>query len=96
MKVEFKKSFTKDLKKVKDKNLLHQVKEAIDEIEQAPSLQVVKNLKQLKGGISYFRAVIASERNLQIFSMNTFEQKRARAANCFYQNQNAASSAITD
>ena len=62
MKVEFKKSFTKDLKKVRDKNLLQQVKEAIEEIEQAPSLQVVRNLRQLKGGSNYFRIRVADYR----------------------------------
>jgi mRNA interferase RelE/StbE len=62
VKVEFKKSFTKDLKKVRDKNLLQQVKEAIEEIEQAPSLQVVRNLRQLKGGSNYFRIRVADYR----------------------------------
>jgi len=44
VKVDFKKSFIKDLKKVRDKGLLQQVKAAIEEIAQASSLQVVSNL----------------------------------------------------
>ncbi len=62
MKVDFKKSFTKDLKKVKGQELLQQVKAAIEEIEQAPSLQVVNNLKQLKGGGGYFRVKMGDYR----------------------------------
>lgn len=62
MKVEFKKSFTKDLKKVKDQELFQQAKVAIEEIEQAPNLQVVNNLKQLKGGGGYFRVRIGDYR----------------------------------
>ena len=62
MKVNFKKSFTKDLKKVKDQELLQQVKAAIEEIEQAPNLQAVSNLKQLKGGSDYFRIRIGDYR----------------------------------
>jgi mRNA interferase RelE/StbE len=62
VKVDFKKSFTKDLKKVKDQELLQQVKAAIEEIEQAPSLQTVSSLKQLKGGGGYFRVRIGDHR----------------------------------
>jgi len=62
VKVNFKKSFTKDLKKVKDQELLQQVKAAIEEIEQAPNLQAVSNLKQLKGGSDYFRIRIGDYR----------------------------------
>ncbi len=62
MKVDFKKSFTKDLKKIRDKDLLQQVKEVIEEVEQALNLQGVSNLKQLKGGGSYFRIKIGDYR----------------------------------
>jgi mRNA interferase RelE/StbE len=62
VKVDFKKSFTKDLKKVKEKDLLQLVKGTIQEIEQAPSLQIVSNLKQLKGGGGYFRVRIGDYR----------------------------------
>ncbi|MCI0695130.1 type II toxin-antitoxin system RelE/ParE family toxin [candidate division KSB1 bacterium] len=62
MKVDFKKSFTRDLKKIRDKDLLQQVKEAIEEVERALNLQAVSNLKQLKGGGSYFRIKIGDYR----------------------------------
>jgi len=62
VKVDFKKSFTRDLKKIRDKDLLQQVKEAIEEVERALNLQTVSNLKQLKGGGSYYRIKIGDYR----------------------------------
>lgn len=62
MNVDFKKSFTRDLKKVKDKTLLQLVKDAIEEVEQGLNLQAIGNLKQLKGGGSYFRIKIGDYR----------------------------------
>lgn len=41
MKVEFKHSFVKDLKRVKDKTLLARVREAILEVEQTNNLQAL-------------------------------------------------------
>jgi mRNA interferase RelE/StbE len=62
VKVDFKSSFSRDLKKIKDKDLLQQVKKAIEEVEQAMNLQTVNNLKQLKGGGTYFRIRIGDYR----------------------------------
>jgi mRNA interferase RelE/StbE len=55
VKVEFKESFTKDLKGIKDKSLLKRAGELIETVEQAASLAEIPNLKKLKGGGSYFR-----------------------------------------
>ncbi len=55
MKVDFKKSFTRDLKKIKDKKLLEQVQKAIEEVEKAEHVHLVNNLAQLKGSSDYFR-----------------------------------------
>ena len=55
MNVQFKDSFVKDLRKVKDKSALKRVKEVIEQAEQARSLQDVTNLKKLKGGRNYYR-----------------------------------------
>jgi mRNA interferase RelE/StbE len=62
VKVDFKKSFTRDLKKIKDKDLFRELKEAIEEVEKALNLQMVSNLKQLKGGGGYFRIQIRDYR----------------------------------
>jgi mRNA interferase RelE/StbE len=55
VKVEFKESFAKDLKAVKDGGLLKRVGETIEAVEKADSLAGLPNLKKLKGGGNYFR-----------------------------------------
>ena len=62
MKVEFRKSFTKDLKNVSDKSLLQKVKSEIETIEKADSLQEIANRKKLKGFENYFRLKVADYR----------------------------------
>ena len=62
MKVEFRKSFTKDLKNVSDKSLLQRVKSEIEIIEKANSLQEIANRKKLKGFENHFRLKIADYR----------------------------------
>ena len=62
MKVEFRGSFAKDLKGVKDKSLLRRAKEVIEAIEKADSLDEVHNLKKLKGGGNYFRLKVGDYR----------------------------------
>lgn len=62
MKVEFKSSFAKDLKGIKDKALLKRVKELVEAIEEADSLIDTPNLKKLKSGGNYFRLRIGDHR----------------------------------
>jgi len=62
MKVEFRKSFTKDLKNVSDKSLLEKVKSEIESIEKADSLREIANRKKLKGFENYFRLKIGDFR----------------------------------
>ncbi|MCI0496639.1 type II toxin-antitoxin system RelE/ParE family toxin [candidate division KSB1 bacterium] len=62
MRVDFRKSFTRDLKKIRDNNLLQQVRAAIEEVEAAPNLNMISNLKQLKGEGEYFRIKIGNYR----------------------------------
>ena len=45
MKVEFKRSFIRDLKRVKDKPIKNLVRETIELVEQAQNLQEIKNIK---------------------------------------------------
>jgi mRNA interferase RelE/StbE len=61
VKVEFKKSFAKDLKGV-SVNLLDRVKEVIELVEKANTLSDVSGLKKLKGGGNYFRARVGDYR----------------------------------
>ena len=45
MKVEFKKSFAKDLERVKEQDLKRRVRGIVERVEQAQRLQEVENLK---------------------------------------------------
>ncbi len=62
MKVEFKSSFAKDLRKIKDAELRAQVGEIIQLIERAQNLQNIENIKKLKGGAQYYRIRIGDYR----------------------------------
>lgn len=62
MNVEFKASFEKDVRAVKDKALLRRVGELIEAVERAQTLDEVGSLKKLKGGGGYFRARIGDYR----------------------------------
>ncbi len=62
MKVEFKSSFAKDLKKAKDKDLKTRVKQVVELVEKAKSLQEIKDVKKLKGGDRYYRIRIGDYR----------------------------------
>ena len=55
MKVQFRTSFTKDLRSIEDKDLLTRISEAITDVENAQSLQDIANLKKLKGKNGYYR-----------------------------------------
>ncbi len=62
MKVEFRKSSTKDLKSILDKDLLRRVKNAIEVIEKSDSLTHTANLKKLKASENHFRLRIGEYR----------------------------------
>lgn len=62
MKVEFKASFAKDLRGIKDNALLARIKEAIELVEQATDLHQLPNLKKLKGGANYYRLRVSEYR----------------------------------
>ena len=62
MKVDFRDSFAKDLKGVKEKGLLGRVREIVEAVEKANSLAELPNLKKLKGGGNYFRVRIGDYR----------------------------------
>lgn len=62
MKAEFKESFARDLKKVKDKSLLQRVKATIEQVEQATTPQEIDHLKHLAGSGHYYRIRIGDYR----------------------------------
>lgn len=55
MKTQFRASFAKDLRAIKDKRLLKQIAGVIEHLEQAQALQDIANLKKLKGAGNCFR-----------------------------------------
>jgi len=62
MKIEFKKSFLKELKKLKNKSLKANVAECILQVESAKNLSQIKNLKKLTGYDVYYRIRVGDYR----------------------------------
>jgi mRNA interferase RelE/StbE len=62
MKVTFKKSFVKDLRKIRERALGMRVRELIESIERASSLQEIPNLRHLKGATGYYRIRVGDYR----------------------------------
>lgn len=62
MKVEFKKSFLKELKKIKNKSLQNSIEDCIIQVETAENILSIKNLKKLTGYDLYYRLRIGDYR----------------------------------
>jgi mRNA interferase RelE/StbE len=55
MNVEFKSSFVKDLKKIKEKQLQSQIRDLIEKIETSGNRIELENVKKLSGSDVYYR-----------------------------------------
>lgn len=55
MDVLYESSFARDLKRVKDKQLLKQVQDVLEQVKAANNLGDIVNLKKLQGFESYYR-----------------------------------------
>ncbi|MBE7472091.1 MAG: type II toxin-antitoxin system RelE/ParE family toxin [Anaerolineae bacterium] len=55
MEIRFEASFEKDLKKIRDKKLLKQIREVIEEVKLAKGLKDITDLKKLKGYETFYR-----------------------------------------
>ena len=62
MKVEFRSSFTRDLKKVSENKVRQRVRQAIEQVETADQLAEIAQLKKLSGEGSYYRIRIGDYR----------------------------------
>jgi len=62
MKAIFRKSFARDLKKVKDRAVVTGVAEAIQQVEAAADLKAVRNFKKLSGTGNYYRIRVGEYR----------------------------------
>jgi mRNA interferase RelE/StbE len=60
--VSFRSSFAKDLNRITDKSLLRRVREAVDTVERAQSVNDLPNLKKLKSSKNYYRLRIGDYR----------------------------------
>jgi mRNA interferase RelE/StbE len=62
VRVEFRKSFEKDLGKIRDRDLLLKIKTIIEEVESINNLSAINNLKKLKGEGNYYRIRVGDYR----------------------------------
>ncbi len=62
MKAEYRKSFARDLKRIKDADLLRRVKEVIERVEQIDNLQQITNVKKLRSDGDYYRIRVGDYR----------------------------------
>jgi mRNA interferase RelE/StbE len=62
LKVEFKRSFIKDLRRVRDKTLKARVKATIELVEQVQNLQEIENVKRLRSDDQHYRIRIGDYR----------------------------------
>ena len=62
MKVEFHRSFERDLRRVRDRNLLERVEAVLVELEGSETLDSISNIKAMKGHPDYFRVRIGDFR----------------------------------
>ena len=62
MKVEFRESFLRDIRKIKDKVVLEAVKKAIEGVESVEAPAEITNLKKMHGSRGYFRIRVGDHR----------------------------------
>lgn len=62
MKTNFLKSFTRDLKKIKDTGLLERIAQTIEAVETTPSLADLPNLTKISGADDFFRIRVGDYR----------------------------------
>ena len=62
MKVEFRESFLRDIRKNKDKGVLEAIKKAIEEVESVEAPAEITNLKKMHGSRGYFRIRLGDHR----------------------------------
>lgn len=62
MKVIFKQSLARDLKRIRDKSLLQRVQDVIEQLEQASSLDEVSQIRKISDSKVYYRIRIGDYR----------------------------------
>jgi mRNA interferase RelE/StbE len=62
MNTSFRKSFARDLKKIKDQELLDRIRKVIEAVEEADDLQEIGNLKKMAGTTAFYRVRVGDYR----------------------------------
>jgi len=62
VKTEFRASFARDLRDIRDKSLLNRIQAVIESVEQAKSLQDIANATKLQSGDNYYRIRVGEYR----------------------------------
>jgi mRNA interferase RelE/StbE len=62
VKIEFRKSFEKDLSKIRDEDLLTRIRTVIEEVEAATDLLEVSSIKKLKAEKAHYRIRVGDYR----------------------------------
>ena len=62
MKTGFRSSFLRDLKKIKDRSVLDQVRTVIEEVEVTTDLSSIPHVKKMSGAGAYYRIRVGSYR----------------------------------
>jgi len=62
VKVEFKSSFVKDLKKIKEKHLQNQIRELIEKAESTANITELENMKKISRGDVYYQIRLGNYR----------------------------------
>jgi mRNA interferase RelE/StbE len=62
LKVEFRESFLKDLKRIRDKKLRGRIREVIELVEQAPTLEEAGDVQKLRSSGAYHRIRVGDYR----------------------------------
>ncbi len=62
MKVDFRQSFMRDLKKIKDSAVLEKIKQATERVEAAQEMNQIEGLAKLSGASGYYRLHIGDYR----------------------------------
>ena len=84
MNAAFRKSFTRDLKKIKENDILERVRQVIEEVEAATELLGIGNLKKMSGTTNFYRIRVGDYRIGAAVDGDTFEFVRCLARRDLY------------
>lgn len=62
MKASFRKSFLRDVKKIKEGDVLNRIRTTIEDVEQAANLQDIRSLTKISGTADFYRIRIGDYR----------------------------------